>query len=131
MLANGTLPFLCAQRHFSDQAAEVLVTRTGGDEQGKAREIANGRLPIANGTTSVRFNSRKRFAGEFCPDMCFDAGSLGGKMEARAPVQAIAIKQSHRGEIQRTAGANEIFGKRSAFEKTECGTGVKFDVLRQ
>ncbi len=42
--ANRAFAFLGAHFHFGDQAAEVLVAGTGGDEEGKARTIVDCRL---------------------------------------------------------------------------------------
>ena len=48
ILADSAFAFLCAQLHFCDQAAEVLVAGAGRDEQGKAEEIADCRFQIAD-----------------------------------------------------------------------------------
>ena len=39
MLANRAFAFLCAQLHFGNQVAEVLVAGAGRDEQRKAEEM--------------------------------------------------------------------------------------------
>jgi len=48
LFADRTLAFFCAEFHFGDQAAEVLVAGAGGDEEGKAKRIADCQSPIAN-----------------------------------------------------------------------------------
>ncbi len=48
LLADSAFAFLRAQLHFGDQTAKILVAGAGGDEERKAKEIADFRFQIAD-----------------------------------------------------------------------------------
>src|SRR5437868_7226905 len=49
-------------------------------------------------------------------------------MEPGGAVDSVAIKQRHCRHLEMLAHAYQFLGQRSAFEKAESGTSVKFDV---
>ena len=50
------------------------------------------------------------------------------QMKTGRAVDAVAIEQRHGGHVVIRAQAGQFFGQGSAFEKTECGSRVEFDV---
>lgn len=68
------------------------------------------------------------FTRNFSPNMRLNTGTLGSQMEARRAINTIAVEQSHGGHVECGAGCDQVLRQSSAFEKTESGTRVKFDV---
>src|SRR5581483_5546518 len=104
---RGGFVFPGAQLHARDQAAQVLVALPGGGKQ---------RVPAS----VVR--------GDLCADMRSNAGSFRRHMKARRSIYAIPVEQRHGGNSQFRAAVRQLFGQRSALEKTKSGAGMKLDV---
>jgi len=49
-------------------------------------------------------------------------------MEARGTVHAVSVEQGHCGHFELSAYRDQFLGQGRAFEKAECGAGMKFDV---
>ena len=99
--------FRRAQFHAGDQAAEVLVAFAGFGQQGIGASVG---------------------AGDFAADVGAHAGLLGGHVEARRAVDAVAVEQRHGGHVEAARSAGKLFRHAGAFEKAEGGAGVEFDV---
>jgi len=63
--------------------------------------------------------------------MCFDLGFLRSYVKTWGAVHTIAVEQCHCRHLQFLAARNQALRQGRAFEKTEGGTGVEFDVQRQ
>src|SRR5882762_850159 len=61
--------------------------------------------------------------------MRLDATFLCGHMKSRRAINAVAIQQSHRRHFHLSAGADQLFRRRSTFEKTERRPRMKLYVF--
>ena len=60
--------------------------------------------------------------------MGFDFRFVCSQVETRGAVDSIGVEKGHCRHLEVLAHADQFLGQRSAFEETECGAGVKFDV---
>ena len=89
LLQRGrTLALLGPQLHAGDQAAQILITFARFHQQ---------RISAAVG------------AGDFRADVRANAGLLGGHVEARRAIDAVAVHKRHGGHVEIGAGAGKIF----------------------
>ena len=109
---NRDIVFLGAELGGGDEAAEILIAGASFGE----KWIVPARIVSIFGY------------GNFGSDMSFDFGLLGGHVEARRTIDSMTIEEGHGREAALGAGGNENFGQGSAFQKTESGAGVEFDV---
>src|SRR5579862_238738 len=73
----------------------------------------------------------KSLAGDFGSDVSFQSDAFGGEIETRRAIDAIAIEQSHGRHVVFGTCGDQVFGQSGAFEKTESGTGVEFNIHRR
>ena len=66
--------------------------------------------------------------GDLGADVGAGAGFLGGKVETRRPVHAIAIEQGHRGHTRFRADNRQFLGQGSTFEEAEGRGGMELNV---
>ena len=96
-----------AQLHARDEPAEVAVAFAGGRQQHVAGAVG---------------------AGDFRADVRAHPGFARRHVKARRAIDAVAVRQPHRRHAVAGAGGDQVFRKRSAFQKTESGAGVEFGV---
>lgn len=60
--------------------------------------------------------------------MRLETDFFGGEVETWDAVDAVGIEQRHSGHVVMSAHSDQFLGQGRAFEKTESGAGVKFDV---
>jgi len=53
---------------------------------------------------------------------------LGGEIEARRAVEAVAVEQGHGGHLESGADGDQVLRQSGALEEAESGAGVEFDV---
>ena len=68
------------------------------------------------------------FAGYFGSDVRFDTGFVCGEVETRGTVDAVTIEQCHGAHLEICADFDNVLGQGRAFEKTERGAGMEFNV---
>ena len=68
------------------------------------------------------------FAGDIGADVGSEAGFLGGEVETRGAVEAVAVEQRHGGELILGGDGDQVLGQGRAFEEAEGGAGMEFDV---
>src|SRR6266568_4859115 len=116
-----------AQFITGDEAAEILVAKLRLGEYGKAHRL-NGNLmrqPLR------RTHALARIAyGNLGSNMRPRPRPLCSDVEAWRAVESVAIEQCHGGHIELGAARHQQLGQRCAFEKTEGGAGMEFDVHR-
>ena len=109
LLVHVAFVFWRAQFHARDQAANVLVSFARRHQQRIAPAIGRGDLRA---------------------DMRPHGKLLGGQIKSRRAIHAVAIEQRHGAHFMLGAFPGQRFGQRSAFQKTEGGARVQFDVLQ-
>jgi hypothetical protein len=121
----GQLTHLVARDHL----AEVLVASTRGAEQRKSHGLRRahvaGRLthPWRGGELIAQLAY-----GDLCADVAFDLELLCHGVEARRPVEAVAIGEGHRGHFERDGLLSQRLGLRCALEEGEGAGGMQLDI---
>src|SRR5213593_1637796 len=101
--------FWRSQFHARQKTAKILITVSRFGEKGMTNAW---------------------WGGDLSADVRLHAGFLRRQMQPRRPINSVAIEERNRRHRIFGARADKFFGQGSAFEKAECGAGMKFNVCR-
>ncbi len=134
---DARLPLGLAGRPFRDEAAEVLVTGPVFYEESDPRKLMTGGLGdlVTGGLGAFspslpvsQSPSLFLIQRDFRAHQRADSGGVGGFVEARRAVDAVAVHESHGRQTQSRRLLDEILGKRRAVQEREGGGDAQFRV---